>query len=382
MAQTEYEQETEQRPEAAPNEPPETPADAGVSGSGDLDEQAFVDLFESHEGEPEPKGDPEQPAPEPAPDPAPEDEPQEPAQKPQKEQEPGQEPEQGPQFEKANRPPEVAQEPEWFQKLSDEEKTQVQQEVGQLQGYAHNLYQSYQALHGRLAPVQRENEDLRKRLHGQEQQTPPTLEDLEKNDAWKEIAQEFPKEAESVKQVFTSQARALQQVQDRQQQAETGMQRFRQQFLARESQRLNQVMPDAQHLVQSPRFHQWREAIRANPQQFPDIAEALRSPHYEENAYAIDQFKRHWAEAFPDEFRQVYPEPQQQPPAEQPPPPQQPQEGQQPPSGQPVQGQQRTPQRPKPPNPSPPSQGSGVSGTSGGGGAPMTNEEYFVSLFD
>lgn len=372
-------QTTEQQPET---EPQQTPPESGVSDSGApetpqeplSDEDLFASLDEEDEPEPEgdggdggdPDGDPE----------ADEDDGEgEPEGGPEGEQEgadgdskgkPDGRPEgeaegdagKGGEFDKAERPPEtgVDQEPEWFKSLPDD----VRSGLVEQNKYTQYLYQSYQALQGRLAPVQRENADLRERLRKHEQAPTPTLEDLEKNDAYKEIAEEFPEEAKSLKGVFASKERESQQVKQQAQQLKQALDEQRQQTTQRELQRLESQHPDWMNVTNSQPFQQWKSVVEANPQMYPEMANKLSSPWAEDNVDVLNQFKKDYAE---------YTGNGQQPPAQNS---QQPQQQQRP---------QQKPNRPRPPQPSPPSQSSGISGNRGHG-TPLSDEDLFEKLVE
>lgn len=246
----------------------------------------------------------------------------------------------------------------WFANLPEE----ARQQMNQQQQYLDHLHANYKALHNRLAPIQRQNEDLRKRLQEIEAKPAPTLKDLEEHHAWKDVSTELPDEAGELKKVFTSQAQALQQASDRQKMLNQALEQERQERLATEMRRLAVRHPNVHTVRSHPLFSQWRQAVESNPQVYPQVVQKLGSPYYEDIADVLDQFKADLAEAHPQVHAQIYATAgnQQQAPA---------------------QGQARQPkgqrvQRPKPPNPSPPSQGSGMSGAQRQR-APMTDEERF-----
>lgn len=387
----------EPEPEAQnhpPEQPPETPTDAGVSGSesppptqDELNESEFAKLFEegepeappdkgAEEGEPPPEG--EDPGgSEGEGEPEGESPPVEGAESPEGDQPAeggeGEQQAQPAQPEKPERPPEteIQAEPEWWTDLPDEAKAQI----GQLHEYANQQYQANSAMYGRLAPVQRENAYLREQLQKAEQAqaTTPTLDDLEKSNAYKAITEEFPDEAKELKTLFTSQARAIQQAQTGQQRYQQAVNHVQQTYKQREYQRLAQVVPEFQQLMHHPRFQEWKQAVVANPQMFGDLRQKLTSDFYEDSVDVLNQFRTHWAQAYPDEFSRVYPNAQAGQPNQTP-------QGQPAGNGQ-AQPQTKPQQRPKPPNPSPPSQGAGVSGTTRKH-PPRTDEERFAALFE
>lgn len=277
----------------------------------------------------------------------------------------------GRQPEKPERPPaEQNQEPQWFQDLPEDGKKHFQQ----MNDYSHKLYQSYNAVLGRLAPTQRENEDLRKQLQQIEQAPPPTLDDLEKNDAYREIADEFPEEAKSLKDFFASKQREIDQVKQQAADIHQALESDRKERIARETSRLEKKHPDWAQTFHSQPFQQWKNTILAQPQVWPDMAQKLQSPWSEDNVEVLDQFQRDYAEVTGQ------PLPGQQEPSggQNREPEQQAQSG-----GQTAQsGQTRQkPQRPRPPKPSPPSQGSGITGNRGGG-TPLSDEELFARMVD
>jgi len=338
------------------------------------DEQAFATLYDEDEApktgaglteeqEPEaPEGEPEDPGPSEPQEPDSDEEPQkgeperssddpEPTVKQKSASDPG----------KADKPPKIDNEPAWFKGLSDEDRDQAKKEIQTMADYSSRLHQSYQAVYGRLAPVQQQNEDLQKRLLKIEQGEAPTLKDLEDNDGWKAISEDLPEEAAQVKKVFASQARAIQNQQAQSQKTASGLSQFHQKVTSREFQRLEQMFPNARAITQTPHFSHWRNAVQSQPTQYPDIAEAMGSPFAEESAYVLQKFCQDMEQYFPDEASQMFQAGQAQ---------------QQASSADP----QKPTQRREPPPPSPPSQGSGVSGSSGRG-KPMTPEEQFASLF-
>lgn len=359
--QTTDEQEEEQLQE---QEHQEAPSESGVSDSGQEkspDEMTDEELFAALDEEPHPVDDEEQEEPEQPPEGGQEPPDPEEGDEPQHGRPKGaQGGEEAP--EKPERPPEEqSKEPEWFQKLPEEGKKTFQQ----LNDYSHKLYQSYAAVYGRLAPIQRENADLKERLRQQEQAAPPTLDDLENDDAYKEIAEEFPEEAKGLKKFFASKQQELEKAQQQAAQTQQALDQAERERIQRETARLESVHPDWMQTFNSPPFQHWKSVVLANPYQYPDLAQKLNSPWAEDNAEVLDTFKQHAIEA-------GILQSEEQGKQEQPP-----QQARQSTAG----SQQRPskPQRPRPPQPSPPSQGSGVSGNRGGG-IPLSEEEEFHRL--
>lgn len=304
--------------EETTEQPPETPPESGVSASEveETDEQQFERLMAERaakrEGRP----------PEPTTEPEPEE----------------------PEPERAEKAAEPGKPPEWFETLPDDAKQQIQSQVQQTQ----KLYQDYQALHGRLAPMQRQNEDLRKQVDDlkaqlqKAEQEPPTPPDLEKNDAFNEFEADWPEEAKQIKAAIAARARAAEQAQEQARQTQAALQAERRRWIGRETQRLAEKHQDWMQVINTPEFQQWRTVIQANPQLYPDLAPKFSSMYAEDNIALIDRFKADLAE-----IRQ--PKAQTQPPSRRP-----------------------------PPNPAPASSGSGVSGAQRRT-TPMTDEEAFAA---
>ena len=217
-------------------------------------------------------------------------------------------------------------------------------EISRLQAFSQQQYRDNEALRGRLAPMQRLVEDLRKQLHEQQSAPPPTLKDLEDNDAFKEIHSEFPEEAEALKKVFGSQAQVLQQAAQQAQALQQALEAERKQQVQRELQRLQVRYPNYLQIRNHPLFGQWKEAR-------PDHAARLNTTDSDLVISALDQFKRDLAQVDKTAFAQLFPTA--------------------------VQSQAPKPNRPAPPKPSPPSQGSGMSGAPRPS-APMTAEQQFA----
>ncbi len=285
-------------------------------------------------------------------------------------------------FKKADRPPEVetqgkdGEQKPWFAELPED----VRQRIHQQEQYAGDLFQRYSALQGRLAPVQRQNEDLRKendKLQKQLRDRPatenPTLEDLDSNDAWKEVSEEFPDESGKVRELFSAKESALQEARQQIQQLQDELSQGEEQRKRTEWKRLSVRHPDADTVRSHPAFHQWVQRTLDDQQANPELIRKIQSPFYEDIADVIDAFKA-------DYFGEQPPQPEapggqesthQERPG-------QPGESQAParaatPS---AQEGQRTPSRQKPPAPAPESQGSGMSGAGRSRAALSPREDY------
>lgn len=245
-------------------------------------------------------------------------------------------------------------EPEWYASLSEEARAHFEE----LQGKTQRLHQSYQAVHGRVAPMQRQVSDLRKQLEQVENPTTPTLEDLEKSDEWKAISEDLPQEAGQVKKLFSSQARVIQKKDEESRHQQEQFLQYQQRIKAREEQRLEGVFQNHRQVTSHPAFSQWCGVVQQNPTQFPDIAEALQSPFYEDAEFVLSRFRHDLQQFRPEDAQMLF--------------------GQQEPQPADKKAEKPSVSRRAPPNPSPPSQSAGVSGNSGG--RPMTEEEYFASL--
>lgn len=322
----------------------------------ETDENAFAALFEEKsEQETESEQEAEQAEPEAVDEPEGEKPASDDDAQPQTHPEPETAEHSEPQGEKPDRPPETGakDEPDWFQGLPSD----VQQKLTEQTNYANHLHQSYSALLGRVPGLQRENADLKKQVEslqkqlGELSQAPtPTLDDLEKSDAFKDYAQDFPEEAQELKKQFTSQARAVEQAKREAQQAQQAIQEQRRQLVSREQKRLSDKHPDWMQVSNSPMFQQWKQAVLSNPHQFPEMANKLSSMWAEDNIDVLNQFKRDLAEV----------------------------------QGQQAQGHKQserpqTTHRPKPPAPSPAPQGSGLSGNRRNQ-VPLSEEDEFDRL--
>lgn len=236
-------------------------------------------------------------------------------------------------------------EAESFEALLAEQPEPIRDMVGRLQQQNEQLWQQYNAVYGRLAPMQRQNSDLQKQLEDLKKASTqsPTLEDLENNSAFKQMADEFPDESGQVKEVFTSQARANQELQQRSEQLQQQLEQERKNWTNVEYRRLLRKHPDFDSIRQSPQFQQWRQQVLENPQAHGDLPQKMTSPLHEDAADVATAFKTKVLGQKPPP-----PSPQSRQPATQ----QQPQQ----------QNPQAQISRRRPPPPAPPSQPSRVSG--------------------
>lgn len=282
-------------------------------------------------------------------------------------------------FKRAGKPPEGGAD---LSSLPEEVRQAVQQQIHQAEQYANSVYQNYTALQGRLAPVQRQNEDLRRENEqlkaqlrdGGASQSNVSLEDLEKNDAWKEVSQEFPDEAKELRKHFEGKESALQQATQQTQQLREELDRVRNERTQTEMGRLKAKHPDADEIRQHPQFHMWMQQIVNDPQADQELVRKMSSPFYEDAADVLSAFKRQVGLQPPQEA----PAPAQQTPHQQPvaqsgDPNAPAREGTPPP---PQTGQPSQSPRQAPPPPSPPSQGAGMSGASRSQG-PLSQREAF-----
>ena len=300
--------------------------------------KAYMDQKRGQQGQPEPEEEGEA-EPEGRDDPEPEPEEEVPAHK--RQLEPSDK-----EFQQAEKPPEVdtqdksGEDKPWFAELPEDARQRIQQ----AEQYANSLYQNYQALQGRLAPVQRQNEDLRKQVEDlnkqlqERSQENPSIEDLDNSDAWKEVLEEFPDESAEVKKLFTGKESALQEANQKVQQLEQELARIGNDRKQAEWNRLKARHPDADAVRAHPQFHQWLQQKSQDSQADPELVRKMQSPFYEDVADVIDAFK---TDFFGQQPHQPAGQARTQPEA--------------PATGSP-------PQSRRPPPPSPPSQGSGVTG--------------------
>jgi len=277
-------------------------------------------------------------------------------------------------FKPSEKPPKAEQE-DWFKDLPEEARQHIQQ----ADRYANSIFQSYQALQGRVAPAQRLVEDLRKeneKLQRQLQnassgnQPNPSLEDLDSSAAWKEVAEEFPDESAELRKLFSGKESTLQQANQQLQQLQEELAQAQTERTNAEWSRLKAHHPDADTVKQHPAFHQWVQRAVNDPQADPALVRKIRSPFYEDIADVFDAFKR-------DYFAEQPPQPTPAP-AEAGGSTHQRQEGQAGNTEVPAQSvtppprQGHQPSRQTPPPPAPPSQGAGMSGA--GRSAPVLSD--------
>lgn len=216
-------------------------------------------------------------------------------------------------------------------------------EVARMQDLIRQQQNENDALRGRLIPTQRQLSDLQKQLQQLKSAPPPTPKDLEENNAYKEIVEEFPEHAEELKKLFGSQQQVLQTTAQQQQQLQQALETQRQEVLRRELRRLSVRYPNYQAINADPMFSMW---IEANP----SYRNVIQSTDSDFVIDAIDKFKRDLVQVDKAAFTRLFPTASQPKPK---------------------------PSRPSPPKPSPPSQGSGMSGVQRQG-APMTAEQQFA----
>lgn len=235
---------------------------------------------------------------------------------------------------------------EMWNQVPEALRNEIQNHNRQQSEAFHRMQQQYNALHGRVAPAQRqlaeltrERDELKKQMEAH-QNAPSSLEELEKSKVFKDIAEDFPEDAKALReQVSGVVANAVQNATAKLEEDQRALQTERETWTQREIQRLEQAHPDWDQAVKSREFAYWRSALSPEHQQ--QVAQMLASPFAEENVQVLNAFKSDLQAA-----QQGSTQPQESKP-----------QGSQQPSNTP------SPQRRSPPSASPPSTGSGVSGS-------------------
>lgn len=240
----------------------------------------------------------------------------------------------------------------------------LREKVVGLADLAHSNFERESALYGRVAPMQRlveqlrrQNADLTSKVANLEQRAQrevpaPTLDDLENEDAFKDVLSELPEEGAKVRELFARQASAYEQkLTQATEQHEGQLAEVRNEFIARENERLHQAVPDLERIKADAHFQQWYN-YHLTAQVDPQLVALLRSNFHDDTARAIDRWRAERGGEFAKPQGQAGGSPAATTSAV-------------PHAGQPAphQGHQQAPAHAAPPPPVPPSQGSGVSGT-------------------
>lgn len=235
-------------------------------------------------------------------------------------------------------------EPEWWKSLDDDAKKEIQQTFSQQEQQLQRMQQQYNSLHGKVAPTQRELEKARKEYAALEKRlqayenAPSSLEELEKSEAFKNLLEDAPEDADALKKaVSLLVSQREEDARAKLESTERALVEEREARTQRELNRLQQAHPDWQPAIQSNEFTVWRNALPQDQQQ--TVKQMLASPYADENIEVLNAFKRD-LQAARGSTQTTGDKPQ----------------GSQP-------SQKTTPQRRKPPQPSPGPEGSGVSGS-------------------
>lgn len=186
--------------------------------------------------------------------------------------------------------------PAWYQDLDEDARREVD-ELMQARAERESLRQQYNALHGRLAPVQQQNNQLMQRLQqlqsgqGKSQQaTPPTPKDLSGSEEFQKYKQDFPEEAAAIEREFERRDGYIRKIEERLQKVDEGFQLFNQERLMAQTQQayheLSQAHPDYQECLES---QEYQDFLRYQPPGFQQIAMTTTDPR--EAAWVLDQFK-------------------------------------------------------------------------------------------
>jgi len=163
----------------------------------------------------------------------------------------------------------------------------------QLQAQAQDYHQKFTSLYGRLAPIQRENQDLKNQLQEMKaaRTNPPTPKDLEASDAWKEVSAEFPDEAGALKNIFGGLETASQEARREAEEIQRQLDEERKTWTNREMQRVSKTHEDFLSILKTPHFQTWRVQLEADPNRSA-LARQLNSDNGDEVAAAISTYKK------------------------------------------------------------------------------------------
>lgn len=189
----------------------------------------------------------------------------------------------------------AVEKPEWYEGLSDEAKLAYDGQQDTIQ----QLQWQYSAVHGRLAPVQAENERLR-RLATQPKVAPtqggqpapsastPTP-DFETQE-FKEFAENYPDEAAQMKLLWASQQANTQRLETRLESLAQGLDQVQSfstnQQMASELQNLEARHPDWMLVRNSPEFDSW---LQSQPSAVQPL---VNSKNADECSYLLDRYKQ------------------------------------------------------------------------------------------
>jgi hypothetical protein len=195
--------------------------------------------------------------------------------------------------------------PEWYSQLPPE----AQQHFDQTAREIHSLNWNYSSVHGRLAPVQRENERLSRQLAnleaqyrgqqpaadaqagGQSAHAPPTAPtmDLSSSKEFAEFADSFPEEARAIEALFSHNNEQITNLSSQLQRMQTGLNQIQQTTDQRtteeEMSALTTAHPDWMRVRESQQFNQW---LSVQPQR---VVEMVNSDRAEDCIWALDAFK-------------------------------------------------------------------------------------------
>lgn len=167
----------------------------------------------------------------------------------------------------------------------------LREQVNQLQRANQQLQQQYSAVTGRLAPTQRELENLKKQLAQQAQQqvngksTGPTADQIEAMSD-DELEQEWPDIAAALRR---REQQLLSRIEERlspfEKQMQQQEQEQQQRAIENELGRLQQVHPDYQRIVQDSKFAQW---LATQPHGVQQLAESMAA---DENIVLLNLYK-------------------------------------------------------------------------------------------
>jgi hypothetical protein len=160
------------------------------------------------------------------------------------------------------------------------------------------LQNDFQAVTGRLAPVQRELDTLRKQLAEREQQkedgkksgitadeiTGMTDEELESE--WPEVAHALKRKEQQLSSQFQKQLEPLHQSQQQLQAMQEKLNQYEEQLIESELEKLSMKHPDYVQVVNDGAFHHWLS------RQSPDVQQLASSKRAAHNIQLLDAYKK------------------------------------------------------------------------------------------
>ena len=185
--------------------------------------------------------------------------------------------------------------PEWWEHLPDDAKAAFEAHQRDLV----NLRRQYDAVHGRLAPVQQENARLRERLASAPPARPqnpgpqagqqPSGFSLSDVEGFEELRAALPEEAKIMEAAFGRQSQTIQYLQSQLSAVSHGLQDMQQNSFAQqhnqELAQLSEAHPDWATIHASTDFNQW---LGVQP---PTVAQLVNSPRAKDCIWLLDRYR-------------------------------------------------------------------------------------------